>query len=161
MGSEMCIRDRRYPNLFVTRTFSKVYGMAGLRIGCLFSQAENIAMLRKFQSPYSVNSLAVACAVEAVQDQDYIRNYVEEVLEARGVLCNGLDRLGLPYYPSQANFVLVRFGRQTKMVHKGLCARGILVRNRSQDVPGTIRITVGTKQQMRMVLKVLAEVIKQ
>ena len=55
----------RYPNLFVSRTFSKVYGMAGLRIGCLFSQAENIAMVRKFQSPYSVNSLAVACALEA------------------------------------------------------------------------------------------------
>ena len=149
-----------YPNLFVSRTFSKVYGMAGLRIGCLFSQAENIAMVRKFQSPYSVNSLAVACAVEAVQDQDYIRNYVGEVLEARGVLCNGLDRLGLSYYPSQANFVLVRSGEQTKTVHEGLRARGLLVRNRSQDIPGTIRITVGTKRQMRVVLKALAEVIK-
>ena len=149
----------RYPNLFVSRTFSKVYGMAGLRIGCLFSQAENIAMLRKFQSPYSVNSLAVACALEAVKDQDYIRNYVDEVLEAREILCRGLEAFDLPYYPTHANFVLVRFGDRTKKIHEGLRQRGVLVRDRSHEIPGTIRITAGTKRQVRRMFKVLAQVM--
>ena len=149
----------QYPNLFVSRTFSKVYGMAGLRIGCLFSQAENIAMLRKFQSPYSVNSLAVACALEAVKDQDYIRSYVDEVLEAREILCRGLDALGLPYYPTHANFVLVRFGDRTKAVYQGMRQRGILVRDRSHEISGTIRITAGTKRQVRRMFKVLGQVM--
>ena len=149
----------RYPNLFVSRTFSKVYGMAGLRIGCLFSQAENIAMVRKFQSPYSVNSLAVACALEAVKDQDYIQSYVDEVLKAREVMCEGLDRMGLFHYPTQANFVLVRFGDRTKEIHEGLRQRGVLVRDRSHEISGTIRITAGTKRQVRRMFKVLGQVM--
>ncbi len=149
----------RYPNLFVSRTFSKVYGMAGLRIGCLFSQAENIAMVRKFQSPYSVNSLAVACALEAVKDQDHIRNYVDEVLEAREMLCEALDGMGLFHYPTHANFVLVRFGDRTQEVHEGLRQRGVLVRDRSHEIPGTIRITAGTKRQVRRMFKVLGQVM--
>ena len=150
----------RYPNLFVSRTFSKVYGMAGLRIGCLFSQAENIAMVRKFQSPYSVNSLAVACALEAVKDQDYIQSYVDEVLKAREMLCEGLDRMGLFHYPTHANFVLVRFGDRAKEIHEGLRQRGVLVRDRSHEIPGTIRITAGTRRQVRRMFKVLGQVMR-
>jgi histidinol-phosphate aminotransferase len=106
-----------------------------------------------------VNSLAVSCAIEAIQDQDYIQNYVNEILEARETLCNGLGELGLSYFPSQANFVLVRFGGRTKKVCEGLRERGLLVRDRSRDIPGTVRITVGTKRQMRKMLKLLAEVM--
>ena len=149
----------RYRNLFVSRTFSKVYGMAGLRIGCLFSQAENIAMVRKFQSPYSVNSLAAACALEAVKDQEYIRKYVDEVLEAREMLCEGLDRMGIFHYPTHANFVLVRFGDRTKKIHEGLRQQGVLVRDRSHEIPGTIRITAGTRRQVRRMFKVLGQVM--
>jgi histidinol-phosphate aminotransferase len=95
-----------YPNLFVSRTFSKAFGLAGLRVGCLLSQAENITSVRKGQSPYSVNSLGVLCASEAVEDQDYVRAYVRDVLEAREILLSGLSRLGVRFYPTQANFVL-------------------------------------------------------
>ena len=150
----------RYPNLFVSRTFSKVYGMAGLRIGCLFSRAENMVMLRKFQSPYSVNSLAVACALEAVQDQDHIRRCVEEILEAREMLRSGLDRLQIPHYPSYANFVLARFGEQAEPVCEGLRERGVLVRDRSREIPGTVRITAGAKRQVRRMFKALADVME-
>ena len=150
---------KRYPNLFVSRTFSKVYGMAGLRVGCLFSQAENISAFRKVQSPYSVNSLAVICAIEAVQDQDYIREYVGEVLESREMLRSGLDRLGLPYYATEANFVLVKFGARANDVCQGLREKGLLVRDRSHEVPGTIRITAGKKSQVRKLLKLLPEVM--
>ena len=151
---------KRYPNLFVSRTFSKVYGMAGLRVGCVFSQAENISAFRKVQSPYSVNSLAVICAIEAVQDQDYIRTYVEEVLESRDILRSGLDRLGLPHFATEANFVLVKFGARAKDVYQGLREKGLLVRDRSHEVPGTIRITSGKKSQVRKLLRLLPEVMK-
>ena len=76
----------RYPNLFVSRTFSKVYGMAAMRMGCLFSQAANVAFLHKAQSPYSVNMLAAMAAEAAVQDPDYIANYVREALASRDLL---------------------------------------------------------------------------
>ncbi len=77
-----------------------------MRIGCLFSQAQNIAYLHKAQSPYSVNALAAMAAKEAVQDTEYITNYVTEVLAARELLCFGLEKLGVPYTPSSGELCL-------------------------------------------------------
>ena len=149
-----------YPNLFVSRTFSKVYGMAAMRLGCLFSQAENIAWLHKAQSPYSVNTLAVLCAAEAVQDRSYIDAYVVEALESRRLLCQALGRLKIPYYPSAGNFVLARFGEQARAVRDGLRERGVLVRDRGHEIPGALRITVGKKAQLRKFLAALREVLE-
>ena len=152
-------RLARFPNLFVSRTFSKVYGLAGLRMGCLFSQTDNIQLVRKGQSPYSVNSVGVMCALEAIKDQDYISSYVEEVLEARDMLCRGLDRLGIRFYPSQANFVLAKFGDSAGRVCDSLREKGLLTRNRSHELPGTVRITAGKKSQARKLLACLREVL--
>ena len=152
-------RLSRFPNLFVSRTFSKVYGLAGLRMGCLFSQGDNIQLVRKGQSPYSVNSVGVVCALEAIEDQDYIRSYVEEALEAREMLCRGLDRLGIRYYPSQANFVLAEFGKRAGQVCDYLRDKGLLTRDRSHELPGTVRITAGKKSQARKLLARLREVL--
>ncbi len=149
----------RYPNLFVSRTFSKTYGLAGLRVGCLLSQAENIRSMRKGQSPYSINSLGILCALEAIEDQEYLSAYVGEVLKARERLCRGLRRLGIPYYPSEANFVLATFGEQAAAVCARLREKGILVRDRSAELPGTVRITVGKLKQMRTLLTALEEVL--
>ena len=99
-----------YPNLFVSRTFSKVYGMAAMRLGCLFSQSGNVDFLHKAQSPYSVNTLATLAAHAAIQDKTYIEKYVTEVLAARELLYVGLEKLGIPYYESKANFVLFQAG---------------------------------------------------
>lgn len=148
-----------YPNLFVSRTFSKAFGLAGLRVGCLLSQAENIASVRKGQSPYSVNSLGVLCASEAIEDQEYVRSYVRDVLEAREILLSGLRELGVPFYPTQANFVLADFGEDAAQVCEALRERGILVRDRSGELPGTVRITVGTKSQTSKLLAALGEVL--
>jgi histidinol-phosphate aminotransferase len=148
----------RVPNLFVCRTFSKVFGMAAMRLGCLFSHEANIAFLRKAQSPYSVNSLAVIAAQAAVADEEYVRNYVTEVLAAREVLCLGLERLGIPYVPSSANFVLARFGKRAIEVRDALRERAILVRDRSYEAPGCVRITVGTRAQTRRLLAALEEI---
>ncbi|HVV46775.1 MAG TPA: aminotransferase class I/II-fold pyridoxal phosphate-dependent enzyme, partial [Bryobacteraceae bacterium] len=93
----------KYPHLFVSRTFSKVYGMAALRMGCLFSQAANVKYLHKAQSPYSVNALAAAAAEAAVRDTAYIEQYVTEALAAREMLEAGLEKLGIAYVPGSAN----------------------------------------------------------
>ena len=151
----------RVPNLFVCRTFSKVFGMAAMRLGCLFSHEANVAFLRKAQSPYSVNSLAVTAAQAAVADEEYIRNYVAEALAARELLCLGLERLGIPYVPSSANFVLARFGKRAIEVRDALRERAILVRDRSYEIPGAVRITVGTRKQTRELMAALAEIWRQ
>ena len=147
----------RYPNLFVSRTFSKTYGLAGLRVGCLFSQPENMAMVRKGQSPYSVNVLAATCVLAALDDQKYIRNYVREVLEARTKLLDALDRLAIHHWPTEANFVLVHLGDRADEVCDGLAARGIRVRNRSKERPGAVRFTVGTHEQTAQLIAAVEE----
>jgi histidinol-phosphate aminotransferase len=148
----------RAPNLFVCRTFSKVFGMAAMRLGCLFSHAANIQYLHKAQSPYSVNMLAVMAARAAVEDTEYVQNYVVEALAARELLAIGLEHLGIHYVPSSANFVLGRFGARAIEVRDALRAKGILVRDRSYEAPGCVRITVGTREQTRQLLAALSEV---
>ncbi|MGH9675040.1 MAG: aminotransferase class I/II-fold pyridoxal phosphate-dependent enzyme, partial [Bryobacteraceae bacterium] len=137
-----------YANLFVSRTFSKVYGMAAMRLGCLFSRESNIWFLHKTQSPYSVNMPAALAAEAAIEDPSYIRAYVEEALAARALLCEGFDRLGVRYYPSQANFVLFHAGERSLEIRDRLRARGLLVRDRGHDIPGCLRVTVGTREQI-------------
>jgi histidinol-phosphate aminotransferase len=148
----------RTPNLFVSRTFSKVYGMAAMRLGCVFSNAANIAFLHKAQSPYSVNGMAALAAQQAVKDRGYIENYVAEVLAARELLCVGLEKLGIRYVPSSANFLLANLGPRAIAVRDTLRTRGILVRDRSYEVPGHIRMTVGTREQTRRLLAALEEI---
>jgi histidinol-phosphate aminotransferase len=148
----------RVPNLFVTRTFSKVFGMAGMRLGCMFSHPANIAYLHKAQSPYSVNSLAVIAAQAAVQDTAFVENYVAEVLAARELLCLGLEKLGISYVPSSANFVLGHFGKRAKAVSEALRGHAILVRDRSYEAPGCVRITLGTREQTRRLIEALNEI---
>jgi len=148
----------RVPNLFVSRTFSKVFGMAAMRLGCLFSHPANIQFLHKAQSPYSVNSLAVLAAQAAVTDRAYIQNYVAEVLAARELLCVGLEKLGIGYVPSSANFVLAKIGARAIEVRDALRAEGILVRDRSYEAPGCVRMTVGTREQTRRLLAALEEI---
>ncbi len=138
----------RYPNLFVSRTFSKVYGMAALRVGCLFSQRRNVAFLHKAQSPYSVNMLAAVAAKAAAADRDYVANYVEEVLSARERCYQGLSRLGVSYFKSQANFVLFKAGARSIEIRDRLRERGVLVRDRSYEIAGCVRVTIGTHAQV-------------
>lgn len=148
-----------WPNLFVARTFSKAYGMAGLRIGVLASQAENIEIVRKGQSPYGVNSLATRCALAAIRDRDYVREYVRQVLEARSLLCAAFDELGIRYWPSHANFVLFELGERTQRVGASLADRGILIRDQSAHIPGATRVTVGPLHETVRFLAALKEVL--
>lgn len=157
-GVTMLPALRAHPNLFVSRTFSKIYGMAAMRCGCLFSRAENIAYLQKAQSPYSVNSLAAMAARIAITDTKFVEEYVLEVLTARELLYVGLERLQIPYIKSQANFVLFQAGDRAVAIRDELKARGILVRDRSYELPGCVRVTVGTRDQVQRFLDELEQI---
>ena len=151
---------RKHNNLFISRTFSKVYGMAAMRCGCLFSTAENIAWMRKAQSPYSVNMLAAVAARAAIQDPSYIERYVTEVLAARELAYVGLERLGIPYVKSQANFVLFQAGDRALPIRDALRERRILIRDRGHEIPGTVRVTIGTRDQVELFLSELEKLWK-
>jgi histidinol-phosphate aminotransferase len=137
------IRD--YPNLFVSRTFSKVHGMATMRCGCLFSHAENTRWIHKAQSPYSVNMLAAVAACAAIEDTEYRDNYVAEVLAARKMVWDGLTRAGIRCFPTSANFILFHAGDRAIPIRDALRERGVLVRDRSYEIPGCVRVTIGTR----------------
>lgn len=148
----------RYQNLFVSRTFSKAYGLAGLRIGCLFAQASNVKFLHKAQSPYSVNILAAVAARAAVADQDYVTEFVRNAATARGLLYAGFKQRGIPFYGSQGNFVLFRMGDSSIAVRDALSERGVLVRDRSYEIAGCVRVTAGTPAQVERFFALLDEV---
>jgi histidinol-phosphate aminotransferase len=148
-------------NLFVARTFSKAYGLAGLRIGILAGAAEQIAMVRRGASPYNVNAVALAALPEALRDQEYVEHYVAEVRRGRAMLEQELKALGLHYWPSRANFVLVRVGPTHAEFIRALRARGILVRDRNTDpgCEGCVRLTVGSDAHTQTLIAALREVV--
>ncbi len=150
---------RKYENLVVTRTFSKAFGLAALRMGCIFANAELAENLRRAQNPFSVNSLAVACACEAIRHEEYVRRYAGEVRANRAEFCRLLDALGLPYVPSEANFVLTRVGERASEIAARLRGEGILVRDWSYDphLKGYVRFTIGSAAQTRRLIQALGK----
>ena len=136
----------RVPNLAVTRTFSKAYGLAGLRLGMLAAHETQMHWMRRVISPYSVNGLALACLPTALEDEAYLRWYVDEVLRGRDLFAAALRYVGIYYWPSEANFLLVKIGAKHKEFVAAMRRRGVLVRDRSTDpgCAGCVRITIGT-----------------
>ena len=163
-GQTVIARRRELPNLFVTRTFSKAYGLAGLRIGMLIGDAEQMHAVRRVSSPYNVNAIGLACLKEAITDQDYIQQYVSEVLAGRARLERSLQECGIPFWPSAANFVLMRVGsiaEDAAAFVECMRRRGILVRDRSSDhgCAGCVRITLGPREHTDRLLEALTSTI--
>jgi histidinol-phosphate aminotransferase len=151
------------PNLIVARTFSKAYGLAGLRLGLLVAAEEQMHWLRRVISPYSVNSLALVCLPAALADQAYIDWYVAEVLAARAEFTIALDHLGVRYWHSRANFVLTSIGPKHSEFSRAMRNHGVLVRDRSADpgCDGCVRITIGTREQTAKGAAAMAEVLNE
>jgi histidinol-phosphate aminotransferase len=145
------------PNLVVARTFSKAYGLAGLRLGLLAGPVDLMRWVRRVLSPYSVNSLALACLPPALEDTAYLNWYVGEVLAARTEFEAALDAAGVRRWPSRTNFVLVDVGAQHAGFVQLMREAGVLVRDRSNDpgCDGRVRITIGTREQMRQAVTAL------
>jgi histidinol-phosphate aminotransferase len=150
-----------HPNLFVARTFSKAYGLAGLRLGVLVGDPEQIGYIRRLSEPFNVSSLALACVEEALADQAFVREHVAQVKQGREQLAQLFQEFGLRFWPSQTNFVLVRVGASTQVFVESMQRRGILVRDSSANpgCEGCVRITVGTPEQMDKVLRGIREAV--
>jgi histidinol-phosphate aminotransferase len=148
------------PNLVVGRTFSKAYGLAGLRAGVVVGAPATLAPLRRVVPPYSVNAWAAAALPAAIQDRAYRDWYLAQAAESRDLLAAACARLGLRTWPSAANFILVRVGDAASVV-SGLAARGVRVRDRSADAgcEQCIRITAGIAEDTRRAIAALEEVL--
>jgi histidinol-phosphate aminotransferase len=162
-GESLLEHAGQVANLFIARTFSKAYGMAGFRVGMLAAAATQVQNLRRACSPYNVNGVALACLPTALSDQEYVRQYVTEVQSSRTRLQNELGALGIPFWPSQANFVLVRIGPLLAEFVRSLKARGVLVRDRSSDsgCDGCVRITAGWEAHTDRLLTALHEALRE
>ena len=165
-GRTLLPSRRKSPNVFITRTFSKAYGLAGLRTGVLIGDPDQMASLRRVCSPYNVNAVALACLPEALADQDYIERYVNETLRSRTRLESTLASRGIRFWPSQANFVLARIGStksDSQAFVEQMRRRGILVRDRSSDYAceGCARFTLGIEEHTNRLLTVLEEVLEE
>ncbi len=149
----------RYPNVLITRTFSKTWGIPSLRFGYILSNANNITALLAMRGPYDINQLAVVAAEAALKHPQYTRDYVREIMsESKPTLEAFLQEHQIDYWPSAANYVLV-FPENADLVHQQLLEAGILVRPR-QDSEGRkgLRVTVGTSEQTQQLLTTLTEI---
>jgi len=153
----------RVPNLFVARTFSKAYGLAGLRIGVLAGEREQMKMVRRVSSPYNVNAAALACLPEAIANSQYVSQYVRECVMNRRRLEEFFAAEGIPFWPSHANFVLARFDELREPFTRGMRERGILVRDRNSDYgcAGCVRITAGMDSQMDGLFAAMKDVLRE
>ncbi|HEY6412198.1 MAG TPA: histidinol-phosphate transaminase [Edaphobacter sp.] len=144
-------------NLVVARTFSKAYGLANLRIGMLAGNAELLRYVRKVSSPYNVNGVALDCLSIAIEDEAYLAWYVEQVRVGRERMIGGLAELGVPYFPSEANFVLMKIGPKHKELVAAMRDHGVLLRDRSTDpgCDGYVRITIGVEDHVTRGLEAL------
>jgi histidinol-phosphate aminotransferase len=149
----------RVPNLMVARTFSKAYGLANLRIGMLAGAAELMKYVRKVSSPYNVNGVALDCLPAALADDAYVQWYGAQVNTGRVRMMEGLRSLGVDFFPSHANFVLMKIGPKHKELVTAMRARGVLLRDRSTDpgCDGYVRITVGVEEHVTRGLAALRE----
>jgi histidinol-phosphate aminotransferase len=159
-GETMIGEIARLENLFVSRTFSKAYGMAALRMGCLVSNSQNVAAMRKAQSPYSVNMLAALAAVQAAADTAFVSAYVGSALAGRRLIEEALVRLGVRHWPSSANFVLFDARGRADQCLAQCREVGILIRDRRHEISGALRVTAGTPEQVGRFIEVLERLWK-
>lgn len=154
------ILSQRYPNLVITRTFSKVYGLAALRVGYAVSHADIADLMNRIRQPFNVNAAALAAAQAALSDQEYVQRSVQ--LNVRGMrqLVDGFNRLGVDYIPSVGNFVSLDVGGDAMPINQALLQQGVIVRPIGvYQMPDHLRVTVGLEEENRRFLDSLQKVL--
>ena len=149
---------KQYPNLIVARTFSKIYGMAGLRCGYCVTQRANIERMRAHQTWDSVNIMALVAALASLKDPEQVTRGRKLNSEVKKSVCAELDALGYRYIPSHANFMMIDIRREVRPVIAALRARGVEVGRPFPALPNHLRVTVGTAAEMKMFLSAFREV---
>ena len=151
---------RRYPQLFVAKTFSKAAGLAGLRLGAVLAQRDSLALVKRALPPYPVNVAALAAGAAAVEDKKSLNDYVREVKRLRTWFTNELKKRGARVFPSAGNFVLVDFGDAGPTLFREFERRGILVRERRKDLgPSFARISIGMESELQKLLKFVPRMV--
>ena len=148
-----------YKNLVLMRTFSKAYGLAGLRIGYCITNKEIADYMNRVRQPFNVNLIAQEAAIAALDDQDHVRKTIELTNEGKVYFYSEFERMGLEYVPSETNFVLVKVGNGKKVFEK-LLDRGVIVRAMDgYSLPEYIRVNVGLPEENRIFISALEEVL--
>ena len=150
---------KQYPNLIVARTFSKIYGMAGLRCGYCVTQRANITSMRSHQVWDSVNIMALVAALASLKDPDHVSRGRAVNTEVKKNVYAELDTLGYRYIPSHANFMMIDLRREVRPVINGMRSRGVEVGRLFPALPNFMRVTIGTGPQMTQFLSVFKEVM--
>ena len=160
-GENMISRVGEFDNLIVTRTFSKAYAMAALRVGYMASNPKLAEMMAAVKIPYSLNAISEGAAIAALKDQEFVRRSVEMVRKERPVLMDGMRRLGFEVFPSDSNFVLARASIDHSVLVDGLRSKGILIRDfgAKRRTENCVRPTVGTAELNALLLDRMEEVI--
>jgi histidinol-phosphate aminotransferase len=152
---------KRHPNLVVTRTFSKAYGLAGLRVGYALAHPSVADVMNRVRQPFNVNSIALAAAAAALEDMEFVARSYAGNLQGMRQLRAGAERLGLEFIASYANFLTVRVGK-AQDIYKRLLRRGVIVRpvGGGYELPEHLRVTVGTEEENERFLAALAASLK-
>lgn len=160
-GESFLDRFREHPNVVIGRTFAKAYGLAALRVGAVVAQAPAVARLKRLLPPYSLNVFSAVGLRAALADRQFVEWYLSEVAESRRLLYAACERMKLYYWPSAANFVLVRVGSQAGRLVDELTARRIFIRDRSDDpgCDGCVRVTAGVVAHTRACIEAMEEVL--
>ncbi len=150
-----------HPNVIVGRTFAKCYGLAGLRLGAVIAQAERIAELSAIIPPYSVNAFSAAALGATLSDREYVEDYIAQSEASRELVYRFCRAHRLEFWPSAANFVLIRVGANVRPVTNALAARGVFVRDRSTEpgCDGCLRMTAGRVEDTRAALAAFEEAL--
>jgi len=153
-------RLSEFPNLIITQTLSKAYGMAGIRLGICYASAEIITVLNTIKPPYNVNVLTQNKAIESLRNVDLVKNQIDEILKERTYLIDELNKINFisKIYPSDANFILIKVDDANKRYHQ-LISKGLVIRNRTNQhgCENCLRITVGTSAENKQLLKILKQ----
>lgn len=150
-----------FPNLIVSRTFSKIFGMAGLRLGYGFAHSLVVRECQRVKTPFNVNLLAQAGALAALQDEDFVRRSLDTNREGKAFLEEGLSALGLEWLPTQANFICFRTDRAAVELHEDLMRLGVIIRPlRSFGLDMWNRVTIGTREQNERFLVALSSCLR-
>jgi histidinol-phosphate aminotransferase len=150
---------KEFPNLVVTRTFSKAFGLAGARVGYALSSPDVADMLNRVRQPFNVSSLALAAACAALKDTEHLAKSVALNRDGMKQLANGFDNLKLRRYPSAGNFVLIDCGKAAQPIYEALLRSGIIVRPvANYGLPNHLRITIGTREQNDRLLATLERI---
>ncbi|MBN2441732.1 MAG: histidinol-phosphate transaminase [Spirochaetales bacterium] len=152
---------KKHENILVLRTFSKMYGLAGLRVGYGIGSPKVISDLHKTKEPFNVNSIAQVAAIGAIGDHEFVNKTLQVTRTGKEYLYNEFDKMHLEYWKSAANFVLVRIGMDAQEAFKILMDRGVTIRPLPVlNYTDTIRVTVGTREQNELFIRLLKELLE-